>query len=268
MQLINGKKLADQVLKSIKVKKTKLAVVLIGDNPASHLYVSIKKKTAKQIGINFQKHLLPTQTRQKDVLQLINQLNNDQTVSAILVQLPLPKHLNTQKIIQAIHPQKDADGIHPRHLQLLKQGKTPPVLPATTGAIIESLKSTKIDLKNKSVAIIGKSTIVGLPTYYYLKNKVKKINIYDSKTKNLKQKTSQADILIVAIGQPKHITQEYIKQDAVVIDVGINKIGERTIGDVDPRSIVNKAKYLTPVPGGIGPLTVSILLKNTSKLSK
>ncbi len=269
MQQINGKKIADQILKSIshKESKTKLAVILIGKNPASRLYVKIKEEKAKKIGINFEKHLLSTDSKQKCIIELIQKLNTDKSVSAILVQLPLPKHLNTHKIIKTIHPNKDADGIHPKHLKLLKQGKLPPILPATTGAILEAIKSTKINLKNKSVAIIGKSTIVGLPTYYYLKNKVKKINIYDSSTKNLKNKTSQADILIVAIGQPKYITEEYIKQNAIVIDVGINKVGNKTIGDVDQNSVAKKASYLTPVPGGIGPLTVSILLQNTIKLN-
>ncbi|MFH1890646.1 MAG: bifunctional 5,10-methylenetetrahydrofolate dehydrogenase/5,10-methenyltetrahydrofolate cyclohydrolase [Candidatus Kuenenbacteria bacterium] len=286
MKLINGKKISNKILKKLKFRVSKfpnpqipkLAVILVGKNPASRLYVKIKQKRAKEIGIGFKKYLLPENIKQKKITELIQQLNDDKKITAILVQLPLPKHLDTNKIISAINPQKDADGIHPQHLKMLQQGKTPPVLPATTGAIIQAIKSTHVSLKNKSVAIIGKSKIVGLPTYYYLRNRVRQINIYDSATKDLAAKTATADILIAAIGSPKFITAKYIKPGAIVIDVGINKIypvksskagimqfngvNGQTVGDIDAKSIKNKAKYLTPVPGGIGPITVSILLKN------
>lgn len=268
MQLIDGKKIADRLLKTLKPQgHPTLAVILVGQNPASHLYVSLKEKKAKELKINFQKYLFPSSTATQIVQQKIKELNEDSRITAILVQLPLPQHLNTNKIISAIDPAKDADGIHPSHLKLLKQGQSPPILPATTGAILQALKATKVNLKNKSVAIIGKSTIVGLPTYYYLKNTVNQINIYDSHTKNLSNKTSQADILIVAIGQPKFITQKYIKPGAIVIDVGINKLKGKTIGDVDFDKVKNKAAWITPVPGGLGPLTVSFLLLNTILLS-
>ena len=318
MRLIPGRKLADQILKSIQIKNLKsticnsvLAVILVGNNPSSRLYVSIKEKRAAEIGLGFKKYLLPANTGQTKIINLINQLNQDRRVTGIIVQLPLPKHLNTDKIISAIDPAKDADGIHPKHLKMLGQGQMPPILPATTAAIIESLKYTKVNLTNKSVAIIGKSRIVGLPTYYYLKNynpnyslnrqdlkflataknlksnqPAQKINIYDSFTKNLAAKTSTADILIVAIGHPGFITAKYVKPNAIVIDVGINKIypvksptkgrgakqfdrvKRKIVGDVDFKSVKNKARYLTPVPGGIGPLTVAILLKNTINLAK
>lgn len=290
MKIIDGRKIAKQILSNVKnqlltAKQPTLAVILVGNDPASHLYVSIKEQRAREVGINFEKHLLPTNSAEDKIIDLIHQLNNNKTITAILVQLPLPKHLNSDKIISQINPNKDADGIHPLHLKMLKQAKTPPVLPATTQAVFESLKYTRTNLKNKSIAIIGKSKIVGLPTYYYFKNKFNKtkttilsnyaiakkfrkpqINIYDSHTKNLSQKTNQADILIVAIGQPHFITDEYVKSKAIVIDVGINKLNGQTVGDVDPISIKNKAQYLTPVPGGIGPITVACLLKNTLKL--
>ncbi len=269
MKLINGKKIANKIFNSLHPKSSPtLAIILIGKNKASHLYVSIKEKKAAQININVKKYLLPQKTKQDKVIKLIKQLNQDKLITAILVQLPLPKHLDTYKIISTIHPAKDADGIHPKNLNQLKQNKLPPVLPATTGAIIQAIKYTKTNLKNKSVAIIGKSKIVGLPTYYYLKNKVNQINIYDSKTKNLPAKTSQADILIVAIGKPRFITQEYIKPKSIIIDVGINKVNNKTIGDVNSTQIKNKAAWLTPVPGGIGPITVAILLKNVITLDK
>jgi len=273
MKLINGKKIANQILLDIKcqrsnVKYPHLAVILVGDDPASHLYVSIKETRAKEVGIKFTKYILPTETSQTQIIKLIQQLNQNKNITAILVQLPLPQHLNTNKIINTIDPTKDADGIHPNNLKLLTTKNAPQILPATTGAIIESLKYTKVNLKNKSVAIIGKSKIVGLPTYNYLKNKCATINIYDKQTKNLAQKTSQTDILIVAIGQANFITNKYIKPDAVVIDVGINKLNNKIVGDVNFNLVQKKAAWLTPVPGGIGPITVAILLKNVLQLYK
>ena len=258
MKLINGKTIANKILISMHPKpQTTLAVILVGQDPASRLYVSIKQKRAAQIGIGFKKYLLPEKSKQAEIIKLIKKLNNNKSITAILVQLPLPKHLNTDKIISTINPKKDADGLHPKSK----------VLPATTGAIIEALKSTKINLKNKSVVILGKSKIVGLPTYYYLKNKVKKINIYNSKTKNLPQKCKQADILIVAIGKAKLIDGKYIKPKAIVIDVGINKLNNKTVGDVDFNSAKKIATWITPTPGGIGPITVSVLLRNVLELS-
>ena len=268
MKLINGQKISNKILAGLKRKteklKTKpfLAVILIGKNPASNLYVKIKEKRAKEINIGFKKYLLPGKTKQSKIIGLITELNNNPKVTAILVQLPLPRHLDTYKIISTIDPNKDADGLHPKHLNQLKRGQTPSILPATTGAIIEALKSTRINLKNKSVAIVGKSKIVGLPTYYYLKKRVKQINIYNSKTKNLPGKCKRTDILIVAIGQPNFITANYVKKNAIIIDVGINKVSGKTVGDVDFESVKKKAAWVTPVPGGIGPLTVSMLLKN------
>ena len=274
MKLINGQKISNKILAELKEKTKKLkikpflAVILIGKNPASHLYVKIKEKRAKEINIGFKKYLLPEKTKQSKIIGLITKLNNNPKITAILVQLPLPKHLDTDKIISTIAPEKDADGIHPKHLKQLKRGQTPLILPATTGAIIEALKSVKINLKNKSVAIIGKSKIVGLPTYYYLKKHVRQINIYDSQTKNLPEKCKQADILIVAIGRPNFITANYVKKNAIAIDVGINKLDGKTVGDVDFKSVKKKAAWVTPVPGGIGPITVAMLLKNVISLLK
>lgn len=273
MKLINGKKIANQILLNIKnqvadVRCSHLAVVLIGDDPASQLYVSIKEARAQENGIKFTKYLLPATTKQTKIINLIQQLNQDKNITAILVQLPLPQPLDTNKIIATIDPTKDADGIHPDNLKLLTAEKPPQILPATTGAIVEALKYTNTNLKNKSIAIIGKSKIVGLPTYDYLKNKCQHIEIYDKHTTNLASKTSQADILIVAIGQANFITAEYIKPRAIVIDVGINKIKKHTIGDVNIDSVKNKVSWLTPVPGGIGPITVAILLHNVLELSK
>ena len=274
MRIINGKQTANQILKLLKKQITHqhlsahLAVILVGQNPASRLYVTIKEKRAKEIGIKFTKYLLPANTPQNQIIALIQRLNHHKQISAILVQLPLPPRLDTDKIIAAISPNKDADGIHPQNLLRLAAQHNSRLLPATTGAIIEALKTTKIKLQRKNIVIIGKSKIVGLPTYYYLKNKCHHIAIYDKNTKNLIAKTKTADILIVAIGQPQFITSAYIKKQAIIIDVGINKIHGQTIGDVDFKAVKNKAAWITPVPGGIGPITVAHLLKNVLILTK
>lgn len=276
MQLIDGKKISKRIFSRLKKQLVKLrlsvkpylAVILVGKNPASHLYVAIKEKRAREIGIGFRKYILPTRTKQSELIKLIECLNKNKQVTAILVQLPLPKHLKSDKIIATIDPDKDADGIHPIHLARLANQQKPLVLPATTGAIMEAIKATKINLKHKSVVIIGKSKIVGLPTYYYLKNKCRQIDIYDEQTRNLPAKTKRADVLVSAIGQPKFIESNYIKPGAIVIDVGINKVNKQTVGDVDFESVKNKVTYITPVPGGIGPITVVRLLKNVLILSK
>jgi len=274
MDVINGNKVADKIISSVKIYikknrlKPSLAVILVGKDTASRLYVSIKQRRSKQVGIKFKKFLFSNQTTEKQIISLIQKLNQDKKISGILVQLPLPKHLNSDKIIDEIDIQKDVDGIHPKNLEKIKKNIVTTVLPATTGAVGELLQSAGVKLANKSVAIIGKSKIAGLPTYFYLKDKVKKINIYDHKTINLAEKTKQADILVVAIGQPEFITQEYIKKGAIIIDIGINKKNNKTVGDVDFKKVNNKAGLITPVPGGVGPVTVAVLLKNTAKLAR
>ncbi len=276
MRLIDGRKISQRIFRrlakqvaglSLAVKPC-LAVVLVGTDPASHLYVRIKERRAKEIGIGFRKYILPGKVKQSELIKLIERLNKDKWVTAILVQLPLPRHLKSDEIIARIEPNKDADGIHPVHLTRLAEGKKPLVLPATTGAIVEALKATKVDLKNKSVAIIGKSKIVGLPTFYYLRNKCRQVEIYDKQTKDLAVKTRRADILIVAIGQARLIKANYMKREAIVIDVGINKVRGKTVGDVDFEAVKSKAAWITPVPGGIGPITVAGLLKNVLILSQ
>lgn len=249
----------------------KLAVILVGRDKASCLYVAKKEEKANDMGIAFQKIILPSNVKQKKVLELIDELNDDDSVTGMIVQLPLPRSLDARAIIGRIKPTKDADGLHPGHLAMLKKGKNPPVLPATTVAILEMLKKIGIgrrELSRKKVAIIGKGMVVGWPTYYCLKNRAKETAIYDSKTKNLAAKSSRADILIVAIGRFKFISAEYIGQGAVVIDVGINKTKEGVAGDVDAEKVENKVKKITPVPGGVGPVTVACLFNNVILLKK
>lgn len=273
-EIINGKKIAQHVLAGLKeqiarLKKNKkpcLAVILIGRDPASRLYVSLKEKRAKEIGIAFKKFLLPASVSQKNIINLIGKLNADSKVTAVIIQLPLPKKFNTNKIISAISPNKDADGIHPANLKILEAGTALPILPATAGAVAAILSSLEIKLRDKSVAVIGKSKIAGLPTYYYLKNKCRTVSIFDRATENLAGKTKQADLVIVAIGQPKFITAKYLKPGAIVIDIGINKIKDKTVGDVDFYKVKNICSAITPVPGGVGPVTVAILLQNTLRL--
>ena len=273
-EIINGKKIAQRVLaglkkQTIRLKKNQkpsLAVILIGHDPASRLYVSLKEKRAKEVGIAFKKFFLPATASQAVIIKLIKKLNANPEITAILVQLPLPGRQNVEKIISAISPAKDADGIHPNNLKILKAHAQPPILPATTGAVIAILTALKIKPHDKSVAIIGKSKIAGLPTYYYLKNKCRAISIYDRSTKNLAGKTKKADLVIVAIGQPKFVTAKYLKPGAVVIDIGISKVKKKTVGDVDFDQAQNICSAITPVPGGVGPVTVAILLQNTLKL--
>ncbi len=276
MKLINGKKIAAKMLRALKGEvaelalgqKLTLAVILVGKNPASQLYVAIKEKRAWELGINFRNYLLPAQSGQNKIIKLINKLNKDKKVTAILVQLPLPKHLRTDEIIAAIEPEKDADGIQPKNLNILKSGGRPAVMPATTGAIAAALLATKVKLSQQRMAIVGKSKIVGLPTYYYFKNKVKAMAIYDGSTNNLAGKTSRADIVIVAIVAAEFMGEKYFKKGAVVIDVGINRVRGKTVGDVDFHKVKDKVAWLTPVPGGIGPITVAILMQNVIKLFK
>jgi methylenetetrahydrofolate dehydrogenase (NADP+) / methenyltetrahydrofolate cyclohydrolase len=275
-KIINGTKIADQILSELKKEITKLpgaskpslAVILIGDNPASHLYVSLKEKRAAEVGINFQKYLFPSSTSQEKIISLIKKLNADPKINALIVQLPLPKKFSTAKIISAINPNKDADGLHPQNLKLLALNKHTPVLPATAGAVAEILKSLKTNLVQKSAAIIGKGPVAGLPIYYYLKNNCHQAFIYDRRTKNLPAQTKKADLLVVAIGQPYFIDEKYIKPGARVIDVGITKVKNKTLGDVNFHQVKNLCSAITPVPGGVGPLTVAVLLKNTLTLFK
>jgi len=262
-QLINGKKIADEILLDIKKHVAKqetkpgLAAILVGDDPASKLYLKLKKEACDKVGINFHSYLLDKNYSEDNILEVINFLNNDPETTGIILQLPLPEKFNQDKLINAIKPAKDVDGFHPQ---------TKVISPNVLG-IIELLKQTKVDLKNKKVIILSNSEIFSQPFKKLLpESKVKYLNPKIPSSK-LKAQSQQADVLIVAIGKPNFIKPNMVKKDAIIIDVGINKVKGKTIGDVDPK-VDKVAAFRSPVPGGVGPMTVAMLLQNLSNMQK
>ena len=240
-----------------------LAVVLVGDNPASVVYVRNKHKACEQTGIKSFEIKLPEDCTEDKLLSVIDELNNDVNVHGILVQLPLPRHINEEKIINAISPNKDVDAFHPVNVGKIMTGKYS-FLPCTPAGIMTLLDHYKVDIEGKSCVIVGRSNIVGKPMSLLLLEKNGTVTICHSRTKNLSQITKCADILVVAIGKPKFIGKDDVKEGAVVIDVGINRLPDGTLaGDVDYEGVFPVASMITPVPGGVGPMTITTLLKNT-----
>lgn len=274
---INGRDLSvelkEEMKKEIEVLKESgivpgLTVVLVGDNPASRSYVNGKKKASTEIGINSNIIELPVDTTEKQLLQQIEDLNNDPAVHGILVQLPLPDHIEEQQVIETISPEKDVDGFHPINIGKMMTGQDT-FLPCTPYGIITMLKSKNITIEGKHAVVIGRSNIVGKPVGQLLLNESATVTYTHSRTKDLKHFTKMADILIVAIGRPNDITADYIKEGAVVIDVGINRLDDGSLtGDVDFDDAIQKASYITPVPRGVGPMTITMLLENTIKAAK
>ncbi|WP_017472278.1 bifunctional methylenetetrahydrofolate dehydrogenase/methenyltetrahydrofolate cyclohydrolase FolD [Amphibacillus jilinensis] len=273
-QIIYGDQLAQSLREDMKqeVKKLKnkgvvpkLVVILIGDDPASKSYVSGKQKAADFIGIDSELITLPSSTSETELLKLINDLNHSKGVNGILVQLPLPEHINEQHIIEAINPDKDVDGFHPISIgRLLTNQDT--FLPCTPLGILTMLKSKNIEIAGKHVVVVGRSNIVGKPVGQLLLNEHATVTYCHSKTKDMSLYTKTADILIVAVGQAGFITSEHIKEGATVIDVGVNRIEDGSLtGDVNFEQVKEKAAYLTPVPKGVGPMTITMLMKNTIK---
>jgi len=262
-QIINGKKIADQILLNIKKQvakldtKPSLAAILVGDDPASKLYLKLKKEACEKVGIHFSSYLLDKDCSEEKILEVIKFLNNDPEINGIIIQLPLPKKFNKDKLIRAIKPEKDIDGFQPQ---------TKVISPNILG-IIELLKQTTVNLKNKKVIILSNSEIFSQPFKKLLpESKVEYLNP-KSAIRNLKSELKQADVLIVAIGKPQFIKPNMVKKDSIIIDVGINKVKDKIIGDVNPK--VDKfAAFRSPVPGGVGPMTVAMLLKNLLTLTK
>ncbi len=273
--ILNGKELAqkikDQLRKEIKeytekgLRKPALAVILVGDDPASKVYVKNKRESCSYVGINSLFFHLPETTTQEELLELIGKLNGDEDVDGILVQLPLPNHINTTEIIDAINPKKDVDGFHPINMGKLATGKDDGIIPCTPLGIWILLKHYRIDILKKDVVIVGASNIVGKPMgLLFLKNEDATVTICHRNTKNLSEHTKRAEILIVAVGKPNLITSDMVKEGVVVVDVGINRLENgKIVGDVDFERIKEKAFAITPVPGGVGPMTVASLLINT-----
>ena len=278
--IIDGKQVAADIRAEVaqKVAALKkngknacLAVILVGENPASVSYVTGKQKALAEVGMQDRSVHLPENTTEEDLLKLIDQLNNDDTVHGILVQLPLPKHINEDKVIMAISPEKDVDGFHPVNVGNMMIGR-PGFLPCTPHGIIVLLQRMGIETSGKHAVVIGRSNIVGKPVSVLLAQKSVNctVTLCHTGTKNLPEITKQADIVVVASGHPHTLTGDMIKQGAVVIDVGVNRIpdsskksGFRLVGECDFDDLKEKASFITPVPGGVGPMTIAMLMVNT-----
>ena len=239
-----------------------LAVILVGADPASQIYVGSKRKSCKEIGILSQSYDLPETTTQAELLALIDKLNNDKTIDGILVQLPLPQQINAEAIIEHIDPKKDVDGFHPYNVGRLCQ-RIPTLRACTPYGVMKLLETTGIDLHGKHAVIVGASNIVGRPMSLELLLAGATVTVTHRFTKDLKSHVRQADILVVAVGKPNLIPGDWIKESAVVIDVGINRVDGKLVGDVEFDKAAEKAAYITPVPGGVGPMTVAMLMSNT-----
>ncbi len=273
MTIIDGKKVSAKIREELKKevlslhKKIDLAVILVGDNKASTIYVNNKEKACAEVGITSRPFILPEQTTEEDLRRIIEELNNDKDVYGILVQLPLPKHLNERKILSYIAPDKDVDGFSAYQMGKLLLGEDC-LVSCTPQGIMRLLEEYDIPLEGKKAVIVGRSNIVGKPLSLLFLQKNATVTVCHSKTKDLASVTKQADILAVAIGKPKMITAEMVKENAVVIDVGINRTSDGLCGDVDFENVCEKCSYITPVPGGVGPMTVTMLLCNTVKAAK
>ena len=270
-QIIDGKKISQEIKDEIKEQVAQLkaegsevclAVIQVGNNPASTVYVGNKKKACAYTGITSLAYELPEETTEEELLQKIEELNQDKKVNGILVQLPLPKHMDEDKIIEAISPAKDVDGFHPVNVGALSIGKDG-FISCTPYGIIQLLKRSGTEIDGKNCVIIGRSNIVGKPMAQLLLRENETVTIVHSHTKNLKEITAQADIVVAAIGKANYITADYIKEGAVVIDVGINRNENgKLCGDVDFAQVSEKASAITPVPGGVGPMTIAMLMQN------
>ena len=272
--LIDGKKISAQVKDECKERVAKenmdvtLAVIQVGNDPASTVYVGNKKKACEYVGIHSLSYELPEETTEEELLALVEKLNADDTVNGILVQLPLPSHINEDKVIQTISPKKDVDGFQPQSVGALSIGQ-PGFVSCTPAGIIQLLKRSNIDIDGKSCVVVGRSNIVGKPMSLLMLRENATVTVCHSHTKDLKDVCKNADILIVAIGKPKFIDASYVKDGAVVIDVGIHRNAENKLcGDVDFDSVVSKASHITPVPGGVGPMTIAMLMSNCVEAMK
>jgi len=275
--IINGKEIAQTIKDEMRVeveelkkagKSCCLAVIQVGNDPASSVYVSNKKKACEYIGIESLSYELPEETTEEELLSLIDTLNNNQKVHGILCQLPLPKHINEKVILDRISPTKDVDGFHPQNVGSLVIGEFG-FVSCTPAGIIELLKRSNVEIEGKHCVVIGRSNIVGKPMALLMVRENATVTICHSKTKNLKEICKEADILIVAIGKPLFITKEYIKEGAVVIDVGIHRDeNNKLCGDVDYKEVEPLCSAITPVPGGVGPMTICMLMKNCIEAMK
>jgi len=275
--IIDGKKISAEIKEEVKLEvaalkesgvSVGLAVVLVGEDPASKVYVGNKKKACEALGITSFEYLLPENTSQAELLALVEKLNADESVDGILVQLPLPKHLDEKKVINAISPDKDVDAFHPVNVGKIMIGDYT-FAPCTPAGIIELIERSGICLEGKSCTVIGRSNIVGKPMSMLLLHKNATVTICHSRTKELSDVVRGADIVVAAVGRAKFVTADMVKDGAVVIDVGINRLDSgKLCGDVDFEGVAPKCSYITPVPGGVGPMTIAMLMKNTVAAAK
>ena len=277
-QLIDGKKVSEdtraEIAKGVEELKSSsgvtpgLAAVLVGDDPASEIYVRNKRKACEKVGIYSEEHKLPAETTEEELLALVNKLNNDDKIHGILVQLPLPDHINETNILRNVTPLKDVDGFHPENVGRLVEGN-PRFISCTPYGIIKMLDYYNIEIKGAEAVVVGRSNIVGKPVGMLLLHRHATVTTCHSRTKDLGEVTRRADILVAAIGRANFITADMVKDGAVVIDVGINRNDEgKLTGDVDFANLSDKVSYITPVPGGVGPMTITMLLWNTLESAK
>ena len=276
-QLIDGKSIAAQIKEEVKEEAERLkqagiqvclAVVPVGNDPASSVYVRNKKKACEYVGIRSASFELPEDTAEDELLELVRRLNEDDSVNGILVQLPLPEHISEDKVIQTISPDKDVDGFHPESVGRLCIGEKG-FLSCTPAGIIELLRRSGVEIQGKECVVVGRSNIVGKPMALLLLKENGTVTIAHSRTADLKEITQRADILIVAIGRPRFITADYVKEGATVIDVGIHRNEDGHLcGDVDFDNVKEKTAFITPVPGGVGPMTIAMLMKNCIAAAK
>ena len=272
-QLIDGRLVSKKICENLSdeilflSKKPCLAVIIVGEDPASRIYVNLKRKKAQELGIKSIVEQMPTATSQQELLNKIEQLNNDNEVNAILVQLPLPSHIDTKAVLEKIDPLKDVDCFHPYNMGRIATGTKPYVYPCTPKGIIRLLEYYNIQPQGKHAVVIGRSNIVGRPVAQMLLNENATVTICHSKTANLAEITKTADILISAVGQKNLVKPDMVKEGVVVIDVGMNRTDEgKLCGDVDFYGVESKASFITPVPGGVGPMTICSLMQNTFDL--
>ncbi len=277
-QLIDGKQISAQVKEQVRLEtealianhgvQPGLAVVIVGNDPASRVYVNNKKKACETVGFQSFEYALPEETTQEELLELVETLNNDPKVNGILVQLPVPKHIDDNAIINAISPEKDVDAFHPENVGHIMIGDYN-FLPCTPAGVMELIDSTGVEISGKKCVVIGRSNIVGKPMAMLLLHRSGTVTICHSRTQDLPSVTREADILVAAVGRANFVTADMVKEGAVVIDVGINRLENgKLCGDVDFAAVEPKASFITPVPGGAGPMTIAMLMKNTLTAAK
>lgn len=277
VKILDGKALSQKIKGQLKEEVAKLkdegisvglAVVIVGDDPASRVYVNSKKRACEEIGIYSEEYALKGETTQEELIELVKKLNEKDDINGILVQLPLPRHIDEEAVINAISPEKDVDAFHPVNVGKIMIGNYD-FLPCTPAGVMELIAESEIDLAGKECVVVGRSNIVGKPMSMLLLHKNATVTICHSKTKNLPKVIKRADLVVVAVGRPEMVTGDMIKEGAVVIDVGINRLeNKKLVGDAHFESCKEKAAAITPVPGGVGPMTIAMLMKNTVKSAK